>query len=72
MSHIKVQNKPGFVRETTSTAIINNDSDSYQKYKHAKALRESKNQKIDRLEKEVEELRNMLVKFVEGGALNHK
>jgi hypothetical protein len=38
----------------------------------AKALRESKDQKIEKLEKKVEELNELILKFIDGGALNQK
>lgn len=72
MAYIKVQNKPGFVRETTTTAIINKDTNAYQQYKMAKALKETKDQKIEKLEKKVEELNELILKFIDGGALNQK
>lgn len=68
---MKVKDNPQFERDSNG-AIINTDTDAYHKYIKAKKNRENKDKKIEQLEKQVEELQKLVLKMVDGGALDNK
>tara|TARA_Y100000004_G_scaffold68497_2_gene76864 strand:- start:4931 stop:5158 length:228 start_codon:yes stop_codon:yes gene_type:complete len=70
--YFKVKDNPNLLREKDSKAIINTDNDSYNAYMNRKKHQSKKDRKIEKLEQEVQDLKNMILKLVEGGALNRK
>ena len=66
------EDNPSLVRDNLSQAIINIDNEAYERYMEKKKHQLSKDQEIVNLRKEIEDLKNMIYKMVEGGALNQK
>ena len=69
---LQVEDNPSLVRDNLSQAIINIDYEAYERYMEKKKHQLSKDQEIVNLRKEIEDLKNMIYKMVEGGALNQK
>ncbi len=69
---LQVEDNPSLVRDNLSQAIINIDNEAYERYMEKKKHQLSKDQEIVNLRKEIEDLKNMIYKMVEGGALNQK
>ena len=67
-----VEDNPGLIRDKASKAIINIDHEAYERYKEAKAHQVSKDKQIEKLEHEIKDLKELIYKMVEGGALGPK
>lgn len=67
-----VEDNPGLIRDKASKAIINIDHEAYERYKERKAHQLSKDDKIDKLQDEIENLKNMIYNLIESTASNHK
>lgn len=67
-----VEDNPALIRDKASKAIINIDHDAYERYKAKKAHQLSKDSEITELKQEVKDLKEMILKLVEGGALGPK
>ena len=70
--YIKVEDNPGLVREKHTKAVINTDYTAYEQYMAKKQHLSKKDKEITDLKDQVSDLRDMLLKFVEAGALNQK
>lgn len=64
-NHIPVSDHPNLVRDKSSKAIINTDTNAFQQYLEAKATRLSKEQKIENLEKDVKDMKKILEQILE-------
>ena len=71
MSLQKIKGKDGFLRHKHSQGIINIDQLSYEAYMARRNSQCEKDKKIESLEREVKQLREMVEKMVSSGALNH-
>ena len=67
-----VEDNPGLIRDKASKAIINIDHEAYKRYKEKKAHQVLKDKKIEKLENEIKDLKELIYKMVEGGALGPK
>ena len=59
--HLKVKNEPSLVRDSMSKAIINTNEKELSAYK----LRRDKDRRVDRLENDVQEIKQMLRQLLE-------
>lgn len=59
--HLKVKDQPNLVRDSGSKAIINTNEDELRAYK----LKRERDRKVDRLENDVQEIKQMLKKLLE-------
>jgi hypothetical protein len=57
MKHLKVENHVNLVRDQTTKAILNTDTDSYNEYIILRNLKKEKNQKVETIESELENLK---------------
>jgi uncharacterized HAD superfamily protein len=66
MKHINVKNHAGLVREKDSTAILNVDSNEYQKYISQRQNRLKSREKMDNVERELASLKDDIneIKFL--------
>ena len=70
--YLQVENNPGLLREKDTRAVINTDDEAYLKYLEKKAHLSKKDEEINNLKHEVEDLKQMVEKLITNGALNHK
>lgn len=59
--YLKVKDQPNLVRDSGSKAIINTNEDELRAYK----LKRERDRKVDRLENDVQEIKQMLKKLLE-------
>ena len=71
MSLQKIKDKTGFLRDSHSRGIINTDEQAYAAYQARQQAQRDKDAKIKNLEQEVKELKELVQKMVNNGALNH-
>ena len=67
MTHLKVKDNPGLVRDSKSKAIINVDSAAYNEYQNKKLLQSkviNMNEEIDELKQSVDEIKQLLTQIV--------
>jgi predicted transcriptional regulator len=57
MKKLIVDGHPGLYRDTTSGAIVNDNSYEYESYMKSHQMRQNKSQKIDKLEGDLQELK---------------
>ena len=57
MALIPVQDQPGIFRDSVSNAIVNKNTNDYDTYIRQRNKMRSKNERIDDLEKKVDDLR---------------
>lgn len=67
----KIKGKDGFLRDKHSQGIINTDKQAYEAYIARRNSQCEKDKKIKKLEEEIEQLREMVEKMINSGALNH-
>jgi hypothetical protein len=70
--YLHVKDNPDLVREKDSKAIINIDTEAYNRYMERKKYQNKKDEKINKLEAEVADLKKFITQLVEAGALNQK
>lgn len=70
--YLHVEDNPALVRDKSSHAVINIDSEAYERYMEKKKHQLTKDQEIVNLRNEIEDLKDMIYKMVESGALNQK
>jgi hypothetical protein len=70
--YLQVEDNPGLVREKHTKAVINIDYTAYEQYMEKKQHLSKKDEEISDLQNQVSDLRDMVLKLVEGGALNQK
>jgi cell shape-determining protein MreC len=61
----KIENLPGFVKNTETGVILNTNSDEIKAAKLRKKAMQEKNNRIDSLESEVKEVKDLLYKVLE-------
>ncbi len=73
MANKKVKDKPGFIRDSATKAIINTNNDAYaarrmqiKALKEKQALDEKQSKDIDNLKSDVAEIKKMLQKLTGG------
>jgi hypothetical protein len=62
---IKIQGSPGLMRDIETRAIINNNSTDYQKHLLSKQIIKSKEDRIEALETDMSEIKQMLRELLE-------
>jgi hypothetical protein len=62
---IKVEGHPNLFRDENSGAIINCDSTSYNQYVNSLAKQELKKNELDKIKKDIEEIKFLLSQFLE-------
>ena len=60
---IPVEGHKHLFRDEKSGAIINTDSHGFSQYKKSKNIRLTQNEEIDRMKKDIEELKDVLKKI---------
>lgn len=60
MKHVKVENDPSYGRDISTGAIVNLNNDAYEAHIRNKKQKQNAQQRIDSLENEVKELKNLL------------
>lgn len=61
---VKVKGIPGLVRDVETKAIINTDSNDYEKHVRARQLLPDKDRRISNLENEVADIKKMLFELL--------
>lgn len=61
----KIENLPGFVKNTETGVVLNTNSDEIKAAKLRKKAMQEKNNRIDSLESEVKEVKDLLYKVLE-------
>ena len=61
---MKIKGQPGFVRDTHSGAVINNDTEAYKLYKERRKKSTEKDRKIEQLEDKVGRLENLVNELI--------
>ena len=57
---IRVEGHKNLYRDENSGAIINTDSVGYNQYKRAKSFKNDQKEEIERIKKDIEEIKNLL------------
>lgn len=60
---------PGFLKDTSSGAIINNDDEAYRKFQAAREASKKNNElckRIDAVEGDLKDIKNLLLQIVNG------
>ena len=65
MDYKKVEGHPGLIRDLESNAIVNNDTTAYQNYIKLREQKLKEQQRIENLENEVGEIKNLLNKILD-------
>ena len=65
MAYIKVDGHQGFVKDTTTGAILNINNNEIEAAQRRKALRLQEKQDIENLKTEVSDIKSMLTKIIE-------
>ena len=60
MAKTKIKEKPDLVKETTTGAVINTNSNAFARRRAQMALQIEKDNKIEQLEKDVAELKKLI------------
>jgi hypothetical protein len=60
MKKVMVDGHPGLYRDIESGAIVNDNSYEYESYMKSYQMRQTKSQKIDRIENELDDLKTEL------------
>tara|TARA_E500000318_G_C3462259_1_gene173133 strand:- start:80 stop:280 length:201 start_codon:yes stop_codon:yes gene_type:complete len=61
---MKIKGQPGFIRDTHSGAIINNDIEAYKLYKERRKKSIEKDKKIEQLEDKIGRLENLVNELI--------
>ena len=61
---MNIQGQPGFIRDASSGAVINNNREEYIKYKKRQNALREKDKEIDSLEQKVENLENLINEYL--------
>lgn len=64
MTNIRVNGHPDLTRDTKSGGIVNNNVHSYEQYMEAYKKRIQKEDRLDKIEEEIGELKNLLKQVV--------
>jgi len=65
MEYKKVEGHPGLIRDLDTNAVINNDKTAYQNYVQLREQKLKEQQRIENLENEVGEIKNLLNKILD-------
>jgi len=65
MSFDKIKGDTSFVRDTTTGAVLNINSNELDQARERKTLRKQKEQEFENLKNEVSEIKELLLKLVE-------
>ena len=61
---VNIQNRPGMQRDMNSGAIINTDNAAYQKALNAKLAAEKKEEELQSIKEDVQELKNLMNQII--------
>lgn len=61
---VNIQNRPGMQRDMNSGAIINTDNTAYQKALNAKLAAEKKEEELQSIKEDVQELKNLMNQII--------
>lgn len=61
----KVENDPKFIRDMSSQAILNTDIRAFKAYKKKKMLQEIQEERINKLEEGMDEIKTLLKQILE-------
>jgi cell division protein FtsB len=67
MKFQKIKGQDGYVRDSSSQAVINKDSEAYNAYMMRKEKQSQKDKKIEKLEAEVADLKKFVNELIEAG-----
>ena len=65
MSHIKVEGHPGLIRDKKSGAILNINKPNINAAKLAKKNRANERERLDHMENEIGEIKELLLRLIE-------
>ncbi len=65
MSKLNVDGHPNLYRDLKSGAIINDNSIEYQNYMEVYKRKQQQNERLDKLETEISEIKNLLHKLLD-------
>jgi len=61
---LKVEGNSYLVRDTVSNAIINKDEKSYDHYKKLRRIKGKERERLDKLENDVSEIKDLLIQLI--------
>jgi len=59
----KVENLPGFEKDTTSNAVINTNSTAFSNRREQRSIMKSKDAELEQMKKDLEEIKTLLKKL---------
>lgn len=65
---IKVDGYPDLVRDARSGAIVNSNVSSYERYMESYRLKKSKDDRLDKIESDIQELKDLLKDFLKSNS----
>jgi len=65
MDYKKVEGHPGLIRDLDSNAVINNDKTAYQNYVALRDQKLKEQQRLDKIEDEIGEIKSVLYKLLD-------
>lgn len=65
-NEVRIKDHPALVKDTSTGAVLNTDYEALRNYKKQKALARKKEDKVAKLEREVEELKALVHALVKG------
>ena len=61
---VNIENRPGLQRDMNSGAVINTDNTAYQKALNAKLAAEKKEEELQSIKNDVQELKNLMNQII--------
>jgi hypothetical protein len=65
MGKLNVDGHPNLYRDLTSGAIVNDNKTEYETYMELYKKKQKQNERIDKLESEISEIKNLLIKLLD-------
>lgn len=59
----KVENLPGFEKDTTTNAVINTNSTAFSNRREQRSIMKSKDAELEQMKKDLEEIKTLLKKL---------
>lgn len=65
MNNLSVEGHPNLYRDSSSGAIINKNTEEYESYMKSYQMRQQQSHRLDKVEDELKEIKNLLNKLIE-------
>lgn len=63
--YVKIEKDNTFIRDTSSSAILNNSVGAYQLYKARRQKQNKQNDEVDQLKQEIQELKQLIIQMTQ-------